>query len=372
MTNSDGVVAAEYSVRAQFDDLCRRLMQQQVEHQLDRPLGYWALAGDRRLPYALLDQRVREIIQTPFAELSRTPGIGKKKLASLVVLLERVARDRSDGATASSEAVTPGQSDTFSLEAVSESHWDLWRQTVRTHQLSQAPLGRFAPSLQSIPSVIWDSPLATYLDRTLAEMRDMKAHGDKRLRVVVEVFFYIHRVLGHCTSSRHLAVCLRPTFAMAIEPWIWESLSRDELPSLQELRQNLVLPLLNQIELDGGEVVGRLVTGRLGIESPPESVIDQAEQMQVTRARVYQLLEVCGDIMSVRWPEGRWLMSSLANRLDALDASDPRREMIATLQAILFPTRIRSVARMDEAVLVDAGPAAELHEERQHVSAPSN
>ena len=353
MTNSDGVVAAEYSVRAQFDDLCRRLAERQIAHQLDRPLGYWALAGDRRLPYALLDQRVRGIIETPFADLSRTPGIGKKKLASLVTLLERVALDRNESVQVLQENTSAGAPESFSLEAVAESHWELWRQTVRVHQLSQSPLGRFAPSLQAIPSVIWNSPLATYLDTTLAEMRDMKAHGDKRLRAVVEVFFHIHRVVGHCAASRHLTVSLRPVFAVGVEQWLWESFQREELPELQELRQNLVLPLLNQIELDGGDVVGRLTTGRLGIEAPPESVIDQAERMQVTRARVYQLLEVCADIMTVRWPEGRWLLSILANRLGSLEEFDRRREMVQTLQSLLFPARLRVAARPESPMHVE-------------------
>src|SRR5687768_1582467 len=94
MATTDGAAAAEYSVRAQFDDLCRRLAEQ-PNTRLEKPMGYWALAGDRRLPYALLEKRVQEIIQTPFSELSRTPGIGKKKMASLVMLLDRVSRDKA-------------------------------------------------------------------------------------------------------------------------------------------------------------------------------------------------------------------------------------------------------------------------------------
>jgi hypothetical protein len=339
---------------------------------LERPLGYWALAGDRRLPYALLDQRVREIIQTPFADLSRTPGIGKKKLASLVTLLERVTREPADSALTNHESVPTGTTDSFSLEAVAESHWELWRQTVRSHQLSQVPLGRFAPSLQAIPSVIWNSPLSTYLDTTLADMRDMKAHGDKRLRAVVEVFFYVHRMLGHCASARHLTVSLRTVFAVGIEQWLYETLTRDEPPDLQEVRQQLVLPLLNQIDVDGGEVVGRLAAGRLGVESPPESVIEQAERMQVTRARVYQLLEVCADIMSVRWPEGRWQLMILAHRLNPLGEMDRRCEMVHTLQSLLFPTRLRPPVRAEETSMVGNMTSEEPTQEPEHVTAQAD
>jgi hypothetical protein len=221
--------------------------------------------------------------------------------------------------------------------------------------------------LQAIPSVIWASPLATYLDTTLADMRDMKAHGDKRLRSVVEVFYYVHRVLGRCPPTRHLTVTLRPVFAVGIEQWLGESLARDDPPDLQDVRQNLVLPVLNQIELDGGDVVGRLTTGRLGIESPPESVIDQAERMQVTRARVYQLLEVSADIMAVRWPEGRWQLATLANRLESLDPYDRRRELVHMLQLLLFPIRQRQPVRPEEPKL--AGEPATVPAEGHAVSA---
>ena len=350
MAKSEGAVAAEYSVRAQFDDLCRRLAELPDGQRLDKPVGYWALAGDRRLPYALLEKRVREILQTPFSELSRTPGIGKKKMASLVMLLDRVLSDNSSPATEEPRKPNP-IAETFHWESVAESHWELWRQTVRTHQLSDAPLGRFATSLQSIPSVIWGSPLYTYLDTSLSEMQDMKAHGDKRIRGVVEVFFHIHRALSESRPARHLTVSLRPAFTVAIEQWLLEALARDDLPTLQDLRQNLALPILNQVELDGGEIIGRLAAGRLGIENPPESVIEQAERLQLTRARVYQLLDVCADIMAVRWPEARWLMAGLSQRLVGPSDGDPRREMLRTLQSLVFP------ARAGRAVTPEVAPA---------------
>jgi hypothetical protein len=37
--------------------------------------------------------------------------------------------------------------------------------------------------------------------------------------------------------------------------------------------------------------------------------------MGVTRARVYQLLDDCGKVMDVRWPEGRWLLAPMGSQL---------------------------------------------------------
>lgn len=367
MTNSDGV--AECSVRARFDDLRRRINGCQESsipggQHWDKPLGYWAWAGDRRLPYALLDRSVREVLQSSFQDLSRTPGIGKKKMASLVVLLERAAQHEAAQPLSSTPSPEPRQDERtspepFRLETVSESHWEQWREVVRRHQLAQSPLGRFAPTLQMLPSVVWKSPLATYLDTTLSEMRSMKAHGEKRVRGVVEVFYYLHRALGPTMPVRHLTAVLRPAFIMGIEQWVLENVSRSEPPDLQELRQNVALPLLNQIELDGGEVIGRLAAGRLAIESAPESVIEQAERLRVTRARIYQLLEVCAEIMGVRWPEGRLQLAIIAKLLESIGSSDPRREMVRTLESLLFPQKIRPLPPVvgDTTLLASTAPS---------------
>jgi hypothetical protein len=348
MTISESVAMIDYSIRARFDDICQRLRDSQLNDRLEKPIGYWALAGDRRLPYALLERKVSDILATPFRELARTPAIGKKKLSSLVVLLERVLMEDNPNHAQAAQPAAESHDDRLIVDAVSESHWETWRNTVRNCQLVSEPLGRFAPTLRTFPTVIWDTPLSTYLEMPLAQLRRLKTHGDKRVRNVLEVFYFIHQVLKSAVPPRHLAVQLRPCFAIPIEQWIVEMMRRDEPPSLQELRQNLLLPLLNQIEFDSDETIGRLLAGRLGIESAPESAIEQAERMNVTRARVYQLLEQAARIMRVRWPEGRWQLLALEDRWSALESDDERRQILHALRSLLFPERLRAEAAKQE------------------------
>ena len=59
----------------------------------------------------------------------------------------------------------------------------------------------------------------------------------------------------------------------------------------------------------------------MGINGAPQSVRQQSKKMEVTRARVYQLLEDCSKVMSVRWPEGQHLLSSLTAKFKA-EATD--------------------------------------------------
>ena len=53
-----------------------------------------------------------------------------------------------------------------------------------------------SPSLQELPTVIWNSPLSTFLDYSLAELRQLKTYGEKRVRVVLEVFHAVHEAVG--------------------------------------------------------------------------------------------------------------------------------------------------------------------------------
>src|SRR5438093_2350080 len=79
----------EYQLAHRFDELCRHLKDSVVAQPGALPLAYWALPTDRRLPKALLGLSLRDIVGTPFAKLRATPGIGAKKLATLIELLER-------------------------------------------------------------------------------------------------------------------------------------------------------------------------------------------------------------------------------------------------------------------------------------------
>ena len=357
MTTSESAAVIEYSIRARFDEISQLLRDPQLASRCAKPIGYWALTGDRRLPYALLERPVAEIIATPFKELSQTPAIGKKKMNSLVMLLERVLDERQPAPATISreEAVAPD--DRFLPDAVSESHWESWRETVRRHELTNEPLGHLAPTLNALPTVIWNMPLSTYVEMPLTQLRRLKTHGDKRVRSVMEVFFFIHQVLGNVNSPRHIVTQLRPSFAIPIEQWIVDAIRREEPLNTQELRQGLVLPLLNQIEADSNEGIGRLMAGRLGIESPPETVIEQAERLGVTRARVYQLLELGTQIMNVRWPEGWGQLIALNERFKSRSEPQECADMLATLRALLYPAKIRAESVKSESLATVGVPA---------------
>jgi hypothetical protein len=315
--------------------------------RLEKPLAYWALPNDRRLPLAFLGRTIKDLLATPFEELSATPGIGQKKISSLVKLLSRATKDHPPavpfGLNEINEPRKPTadksrrQSNAFDPAIVSEALWAQWQQTVLEHGVGREKLGRLAPTLQALPTVIWHTPLSQYVNRTVAEIRQLKTHGEKRVRVVLEVFCLVHEMLTGVSPDQPLGLRLVPKFVQPIESWIQQVLDRQELPSVDEVRENLTVPLLNQILIDAGETIYELSAGRLGINGPPQSVRQQAKRMGVTRARVYQLLEDCSRVMEVRWPEGQQLLAQLDARYQDDTASNDDPRLFRATYELFFP-----------------------------------
>lgn len=342
------VSSEDLALKTQFEDAVTRFADAPAS-LLDLPIAHWAVPSDRRLPFALLDRTVRQITMASYDHLLATPGVGRKKLASLVMLLQRASEAPTEPvaiADVDSIALHP---EVFDPELVSQVMWAAWQETVRRHHLESESLGRLPSSLQTLPTVIWSKQLGEYLRYTIDELRSLKTHGDKRVTAVLEVFHVVHGILAGSTRSTRVLAQLTPAFVPPIEHWVYRVLSSGAIPSVQDVRQHLVLPLLNQIERDAGETVHRLAAGRLGIEAFPEGVRDQSLELGVTRARIYQLLETCGDVMRVRWPAGRWMFMLLIQKLKSTSGDSEALELLESLQWLLYPTR-RAHAVLETAI----------------------
>jgi len=315
----------ELQVIGRFESLRRILLTDQYADHRDKPLAYWALATDRRLPLAFLSRTLDDLLGTPFAELSQTPGIGQKKMVSFVKLLARAADtdpaelpvelaevERNGQAASTKDAV---QHDGFDPASVSEVVWGQWRASVVKHGLENECLGRFAPSLRGMTRVVWNATLGQYSDRSLAEIRGMKTHGEKRVRAILEAFHSVHALVAQMGVQEHLVVRIVPRRVDRVERWIHGVLQTPGLPSEREIFENFTTPLLEQIRIDATRQIANLAENRLGIGGPITSVRQAARAMGLTRARVYQLLNEINDIMTVRWPNGRHQVYELRDKL---------------------------------------------------------
>jgi hypothetical protein len=338
----------DYKIVSSFQSLRKTLLGDKFADRLEKPLAYWALPNDRRLPLAFLGRTIKDLLATPFEELSATPGIGQKKISSLVKLLSRATKDHPPAVPfglnelnetkKSAIAEKPRhQAAPFDPSIVSEALWTQWQQTVIEQGVGHEKLGRLAPTLQALPTVIWHTPLEQYATHSVAEIRQLRTHGEKRVRVVLEVFYLVHEMLAGAGTSAHLSLRITPKFIQPIESWINQVLERPGVPSSDEVRDFLAVPLLIQIGIDAGPTIYELSEGRLGISGPPQSVRQQAKRMGVTRARVYQLLEDCSRVLEVRWPEGQAVMAQLDAKFQPEAASGQDLRLYHATRELFFP-----------------------------------
>ena len=348
--------AEELQVISRFESLRTVLLAEPYREHLNKPLAYWALPADRRLPLAFLGRTLGDLLGTPFAELSATPGIGQKKIRSFVKLLSRVAHTDAaelpvdlngfadSGRLVASAAASPSG---FDPSSVSEVVWGQWQASVVRHGLGHEPLGRFAPSLKHLTRVIWSKPLKAYVGRTLQEIRALKTHGEKRVRAILEVFYCVHAMVSQMGAQEHLVVRLVPRAIDAVETWVGRTLQMAGVPAAQEIFERFISPLVEQVRVDAARQIVHLAESRLGLHGPMTSVRQAARLMGLTRARLYQLLNEINDIMQVRWPLGRHQVYELRDKFQrelAPAENPPRLDQFHAAIELFYPGSRRGAA----------------------------
>lgn len=363
----------ELQIVGRFESLRAILLGPEYREHLSKPLAYWALPSDRRLPLAFLGRRLDHLLSTPFSELCATPGIGQKKIRSLVKLLARVADTDAAELPVCGSALEEGEgggpaiaarADGFDPSAVSEVVWAQWRACVMRHGLGKEPLGRFAPSLRHMTRVIWNRPLETYAARSLAEIRAMRTHGQKRVVAILETFFGLHALLAGMAAQEHLMVCVVPKWIGVVEAWVGRWLQTPGVPGREEILAAFVRPLLGQLRADASPQIVHLAESRLGLCGPPTSVRQVARLTGLTRARVYQLLNEINDVFQVRWPRGRHQVYQLRDKFRAACAGPPRACGLDQFEAaieLFYPGSRRGAAGpLDRAFAEDGASSEEV------------
>jgi hypothetical protein len=349
----------DYNLTTSFDDVRRKLSDPKLADRLEKPLAYWVVATDRRLPFPFLDRTLGELINTSLTDLLNTAGIGVRKVQTLIMLLQRAALPHPPGGMAPpaegasgeiplTASTGRGASGEIDAAIVSEALWVRWRETVREHHLESETLGRLASTLRDMPRVIWRRPLSSYTQLTLEEIRHLRTHGEKRVGALLDVFGSLHTILAHAGKRPHLSVQIVPRSVVELEEWVMRWLQASANPTLAEIQNQFVAPLLNQIQLDASSQVFKLAEKRMTSRST--TVRQMAERMGLTRARIYQLLDEVADIIAVRWPNGRFLVETLRERMHSWGAE--RRAMLLFDSAcdLFFAAHQSGIAASEPAV----------------------
>lgn len=349
--HSASVRQMRFELAARFDKIRNLLLTDRYAPQLSHPLAYWALPADRRLPRALLHRPLGDLLRTPYDSLAAVPGIGQKKMQSLLKLLDRalhtdeLEKERLEHiapqAAVVSEVPLPAVAGAADPSNISEVTWATWRATVVTHRLGHEPLGCFAGSLSELPRVIWSVPLEHYAGLTLEAIRKLKTHGEKRVRCVVTIFGQLHSLLDGKPADGRVQVRLTPPRIETLEKRVQQMVSGAEAVNVDVLREQLLEPLVTQIGVDAGEQTAVMLRGRLGLDGAPLSVRRTAMRMRLTRARIYQLLEDAATVVDVRWPRGKALIRQLLERTAAIGLDSAEHRTLRVIAETFFPMEFR-------------------------------
>jgi len=140
-----------------------------------------------------------------------------------------------------------------------------------------------------------------------------------------------------------------PRFAAQIESWLARWLPLPTSLSAQEIRSEIVAPLLEQIRLDVGEFGTQVAMVRL---DPAETNVQQtAHQLRTTRSRIYETASETASALAVRWPEGQTLLKKFNLELVAGSADRELLELVDSVSRLFSPIARSGV---DEALVEEA------------------
>ena len=97
--------------------------------------------------------------------------------------------------------------------------------------------------------------------------------------------------MANTKPQQHLSVRLLPKFVIPIECWIDEAIDgRSDLPSRDDVRKSLVIPLLEQIQCDAGSALHQMRADG-GVAEDHDFRRPQVETLRFGRRRVIDLRE---------------------------------------------------------------------------------
>ncbi|HEX3726170.1 MAG TPA: hypothetical protein VG433_06645 [Pirellulales bacterium] len=345
----------EYSL---YEEVRQHLLEKGTVN-FDRPLATWAVEGDRALPLTLMRFPLRDLLEMSFDQLCSLQGIGRKKINSLVSLLHRAAGEEASGAAdsvdrsaiASAQPISEANDLAMAADAVSEAMWREWQETIRRHRLERLTLGQSVASLRELPRILWTSPLANYLELSLVEVQQLPRHGHTRLHAIMDVFKRLHAALTPLENT--LTASFQPQSISRVEGWLAE---KHMIPSVSEIRQQLVLPLIEQISIDEGPELADAVRSRLleNREQPAERTGRRLPVSSFYRRKV-------AAIISARWPKGEHVFQARLASWNAHDVNEATLALLISARDWFFGARYGRSSHPAEPMR-NAPPKSELLE----------
>jgi hypothetical protein len=305
-----------------FERVRRKLMSDPTDRRLEDVLAHWVRPTDRSLPLAFLGRTLNELLVTPFQQLQETRGVGPKKIACLIELLERAAGleasaiETSGSADRSTNQDFKNPSAEVTESSTTEAIWDQWRAAVMAHGLGSVTLGRLANSLHDLPRPMWHTPLANYVNLTLEETNRLHTHGERRLSAILQIFHDLYELLGAQQSAGHLCVTVESKLVRQLGSWTKHWLDSVQSPDPDEVRRGFVTPIVEQLQIDAGDSLAEMAITCIGKTHPGPRILNMSQGRPSFSPNAYYLDKMRA-IVTARWAEGAERVDELAGQLEA-------------------------------------------------------
>lgn len=318
------------------------------------PLSSFLDRDESHLPQHLTHQSIRDVLETDFCQLCRTPYFGNRKLERLLVVLERVAERATKGQLAAAETeLNPTADAAVALQPpdvgpITADGWQQCCDAIHTAGLDYQPLGRFAPSLADLPRSLWQVPLSEFTSRSFDQVAEMPGYGPARLSLVFSIVRNLAEAVAGFASLPHLCPRVYPRNIHDAASWIEHGLQHKTPPSVDELRGSFLLPLFKQLDADLGAELTQLIRRRVGLDGTPETLDAIAKDRGLTRERVRQLTGRASGVIAVRWPEGKHFLDDFYEMLLSDSSATEQVTMISLALDELFDVKgNRGISRTD-------------------------
>jgi hypothetical protein len=292
-----------------FERVRRKLLSDPTDDRLANALASWVRPTDRSLPLAFLGRTLNDVLSTPFEQLERTRGVGSKKLACLIDLLERAAGYESN-TVESADVRSPSSGQEPTTEAI----WDQWRAAVMAHGLGSITLGRLVGSLHELPRSMWNTPLANYGGLTLRELNQLHRHGERRLSTVLKIFHDLYELLGEKPRDGHLCLAVESKTVCQLNTWTKHWLERVQSPDQEAVRLGFMGPIIEQLRIDANESLAEIAITITGVEKSQHGPQSNVKHRQ-THSGDYHIDKIRA-IVTARWAEGAERVGQLASQLE--------------------------------------------------------
>jgi len=343
------------TVELEYEHTRQRLLLSDLGHRANLQLSF--LVNDEEqlkyLPADVIELSLKRLLMlSPFELLGRR-GFGRTKLQRLYACLSRVWDDLEEAQLSADdeERVVVGEpesdpdseievmlqrtpvADDQSAAQIHEQlvqdlqHVGLWRQ----------PVGRALSSMREctwhIGGTTFEKLMATYSAEELLSMKE------GRLKAVGEL---LRQVASICAIALRLelSVDLTSSRIAIARDTIRKYLHERHSPDKTELRSEVLEPLLEQLAIDGGDLCATVTRHRLGLSAVGRTLGNIAEEVDVSRERVRQLLARAREVISIRWREGEYLFDDLCELLQRSDDGFDSYVLCWRVFECLYPDRV--------------------------------